>query len=1021
MRVAKGKLVIFLAAAILAWPAIQLGPLAGGTSELFKTSSGLTSAELKISVPPGYNSSLSFTLPADCSVQSARFDIQAAPVRIPSALTENGPSAFLTGTALDNIVYTNGSLRLADLARSAEFTDWQGSLACGTAVAGGRLQLARNTGDMDFSPNTRPGPSNQSEYDPAVAVAPDDSVHVAWTDQREFDLNIYYARSLDRGTSWTGALKINDDLAAKHARQESPDLAAANGNRVYIVWTDNRSGDEDIYLAASGDGGASFSSNRRVDDGPPGTNASYPSIAVLPSGKLAVAWEDTRSGSKDIRCAYSADGLTFGTSVQVNTDLSGREQFRPKVAAGTQDIFHVVWYDNRSGDFDIYYARSSGSGFQAETRVDDSGDSGTFQALPSVAVGPQERVHIVWHDTRYDGYRIMYSSSQDGIDFTPNRMVSPASGIGKDQFQPRIRVGPGGILHVSWHDRRYGDPDIFYANSTTNGASFTPAWRVDNTAREVLSYSPAIGVDSLGEVHIVWWDNRTPATYGTTFQILYSRGGNPYFGAGNFVSPVIDLGIAPSALVCATAGISAPDGTCVMIYLATGSDPSGPTDAPVNISLVGRPFGPAPGRYIRWFVHLESRELTRSPSTGSVRLDYLVHPVFGTFRSRPIALQFPLRSADVYWNEGREGNGTASLAMELSANNGSSWQEARPGLQFEFTGTGRVVMYRMTFTGSSASTPTLSSVFLDLRMESLPSDLAISSGRSGTTVWSLPGQMAAGVVQSGPELKEAFNRAIQDARKTSRENATVAFNFTSPTPGIVEVGNIRILYDRPPRIFSRDPEASPTLEEGTALSFSVLAEDQDNDPLSSRWLLDGIAVEEGALSFIYRPDHSDSGVHNLTVTVSDGILSVSATWMVTVRDLNRAPVIKTSSPEPRIPLKAREVQRFAVDASDPDGDLLTYSWRVSGAPVGAQDEFFDFSAPAAPGTYSIEVNISDGEDSVTRAWQVDVFMPAAPPVEKAPFPYVIAAAVVLMVLSALLAARMAIRPNKRRRRRRARK
>jgi hypothetical protein len=608
----------------------------------------------------------------------------------------------------------------------------------------------------------------------------------------------------------------------------------------------------------------------------------------------------------------------------------------------------------------------------------------------------------------------MYSSSQDGIAFSPNMMVSPVSGIGKDQFQPRIQVGPGGVIHVAWGDQRNGEPDIYYANSTTNGLSFNPSVRVDDAAIEQRSFSPALGVDSLGEVHVAWWDNRTPGVVGFIYQTFYSRGGNPYFSPGHFDSPVIDLGAVPSALVCATADIAAADGTSVTVDISTAPSGSGPWSGPASIPAVGGPGGPPAARYVRWHVDLSTSNLARTPSVASLRLDFHVHPVSGSFVSRPVVLPFPLRTADVIWTEENSGEGAASLSIEVSSDNGSRWQQARPGLPFEFTGTGRVLMYRVDLAGSSSSTPTLSYLYFDLRMESVPSDVRISAGRSATTVWSQSGPMPTGDAVTVNGLQDSFNRALQDARKSLSANATLRVNISSSTPGILEISGIRVSYDLPPAILSRDPTGAVTLDEGGTFQFGVSAADSDNDPLGSRWLLDGIQVETNALSFIYRPDFTSSGLHNLTVMVSDGILSASATWMVTVRDVNRPPAIQRASPEDHIMLKAGDSQRFEVKASDPDGDRLIYAWSVSGSPAPSADDYLDFTAPRTPGTYNLEVNISDGKDTVSKVWTVEVYKMPASAGPKASFPAVQAAAGIILVLAAVLAVMVLRKPARRR-------
>jgi hypothetical protein len=276
------------------------------------------------------------------------------------------------------------------------------------------------------------------------------------------------------------------------------------------------------------------------------------------------------------------------------------------------------------------------------------------------------------------------------------------------------------------------------------------------------------------------------------------------------------------------------------------------------------------------------------------------------------------------------------------------------------------------------------------------------------TVWNLPGQLGGAALES-PDLRENFNRQVQEARRASLPNATIRLNFTSATPGTITVRDIRIAYDLPPVILHRDPAGPASVEEGGSLAFGVAAADQDNDPLGSRWLLDGLPVDEGSLSFVYRPDFASSGVHNLTVVVSDGTLSASATWLVSVADVNRPPVIEGYSPEDRQVLGTREAARFDVRASDPDGSPLSYAWRLDGEPTGASDRSFDYVAPAAPGVHTVRVEVSDGQDSVNRTWTVEVFRPAVPDGPKTGFPFVQLAAGILLAMALVLAVALLVR------------
>src|SRR3990172_5383712 len=66
--------------------------------------------------------------------------------------------------------------------------------------------------------------------------------------------------------------------------------------------------------------------------------------------------------------------------------------------ASSGSVVHVVWYDNRDGDYEIYYKCSTDAGVSwgADTRLTNNSAA---SELPSVSVSGQV-VHIVWEDQR---------------------------------------------------------------------------------------------------------------------------------------------------------------------------------------------------------------------------------------------------------------------------------------------------------------------------------------------------------------------------------------------------------------------------------------------------------------------------------------------------------------------------------------------------------------------------------------------------------------------------------------------
>jgi hypothetical protein len=149
---------------------------------------------------------------------------------------------------------------------------------------------------------------------PTVGIDRDGTVHVAWTDlrNREPDTNVFHARSLDRGATFSPNAQLDDSKAGfdpdtdTPTNQWYPSLAVDRG-RVFVAWQDDRLGNNDVFFASSATAGVTFGPSERVDDtggGP--SEQSRPSLAIGGKGSKRtchVAWEDDRNGDRDVYVA----------------------------------------------------------------------------------------------------------------------------------------------------------------------------------------------------------------------------------------------------------------------------------------------------------------------------------------------------------------------------------------------------------------------------------------------------------------------------------------------------------------------------------------------------------------------------------------------------------------------------------------------------------------------------------------------------------------------------------------------
>ncbi|MGH2575491.1 MAG: T9SS type A sorting domain-containing protein, partial [Ignavibacteria bacterium] len=184
-------------------------------------------------------------------------------------------------------------------------------------------------------------------YVPSVSVS-GSVVHIVWEDYRDVSPEVYYKRSTDGGISWGADTRLTNNPAIS-----ALPCVSVSGQVVHVVWYDYRDGNAEIYYKHSTDGGISWGADTRLTNN--SANSYDPSVSV--SGSVVqVVWYDFRDGNYEIYYKRSTDG---GVSWGADTRLTNNSAFseNPSVAvSGT--VVHVVWYDDRDGDYEIYYKRN---------------------------------------------------------------------------------------------------------------------------------------------------------------------------------------------------------------------------------------------------------------------------------------------------------------------------------------------------------------------------------------------------------------------------------------------------------------------------------------------------------------------------------------------------------------------------------------------------------------------------------------------------------------------------------------
>jgi predicted transcriptional regulator len=195
--------------------------------------------------------------------------------------------------------------------------------------------------------------------------------------------------------------------------------------------------------------------------------------------------------------SQDANATTWGPEREISMDIGTEAQVEPSIAVEGSNV-HVVWYDSRDGDFDIYYRHYNGTAWQPEQEI--STDVGTeHQMTPSIAVDG-DNVHVVWVDRR-NGNDDIYYRHYNGTTWQPQQEISTDVGT-EDQWSPSIAV-EGDNVHVVWEDQGGLDRDIYYRYF--DGTNWQPEEEISTDIGTETQYLPLVEVVG-SKVHVIWYD-----------------------------------------------------------------------------------------------------------------------------------------------------------------------------------------------------------------------------------------------------------------------------------------------------------------------------------------------------------------------------------------------------------------------------------------------------------------------------------------------------------------------------------
>jgi BNR repeat-like domain len=287
--------------------------------------------------------------------------------------------------------------------------------------------------------------------------------------------NIYYSGSRDQGRTFSKPMIVATIPKAMLGMHRGPRIAISSAGTILI--SAPQSGN--IVGWRSSDGGRTWSASRIINDSPGSAPEGLQALATGPNGLVFAAWLDFRENRRNqLYGAASTDGgVTWSKNVRVYASPDGKicECCHPSLAISKTGEIYVMWRNNLDGARDLYFARSMDRG-KTFNQVSKFG-TGTWQLniCPmdggGVAVDAKGEITSVWR-------------RQDTVFLSRPGQPERALAIGKD---PTIAVNVKGP-YVVWtgrsglhaklpHDARVVTlaPDGAFATIAGSGSVFA-AW-----------------------------------------------------------------------------------------------------------------------------------------------------------------------------------------------------------------------------------------------------------------------------------------------------------------------------------------------------------------------------------------------------------------------------------------------------------------------------------------------------------------------------------------------------------------
>lgn len=316
--------------------------------------------------------------------------------------------------------------------------------------------------------------TDSGQFDAQMAVDPVDrrTLYAAWLQNKK--RAVMLAKSVDSGATWTFTMAVRSEVEL-----DKPALAV-RGQSVYVAFNHQ----EEVWIAASQDGGRSFTPTRVNAESRPGWSL-LGAATVDPTGNVYLAW-----------ASYSKAGGARGS---VNLYVAKSVDAGKSWSATLLDV----------------------SAAARDCKDEDCGEAylGAQVALTSDADGT---LYALWNagSTSLAPQRTYFSSSTNGGESWLPRVSPSNAPPGVEHAFPAIVAANAGDVRIAWMDIRNSSRtspnwNTYYRSSSNGGATwgdeirisgYVPGYRYIGQKGFRFPFGDYFGlaIDNHGDTHVVW-------------------------------------------------------------------------------------------------------------------------------------------------------------------------------------------------------------------------------------------------------------------------------------------------------------------------------------------------------------------------------------------------------------------------------------------------------------------------------------------------------------------------------------